>query len=176
MRRIDLLTRMIFAAGATVAVAFTAAVVIAGQLDLVVRNVSASLPEGWYVRVSGPLQTGSLVTFMLPRSMAPYAASVPAMQSFFRDHPLLKPVVGLAGDTICRDHQDVFSVNGTPLAVAMRAGPSGHPLPAWHGCHVLAEDEIAVFSNRIPDSIDSRLFGAVPIAEVTGTYRPLWVN
>jgi len=58
----------------------------------------------------------------------------------------------------------------------MRAGPSGHPLPAWHGCQVLAEDEIAVFSNRIPDSIDSRLFGAVPIAEVTGTYRPLWVN
>jgi type IV secretory pathway protease TraF len=176
MRGIDLHIRIMFGAGATVALAFTAAVVIAGQLGLVVRNISASLPEGWYVRVSGPLQTGSLVTFRLPRSMDPYAASVPAMQSFFRDHPLLKPIAGLAGDTICRDDQDIFSIYGTPLAVVLRAGPSGHPLPAWHGCHVLAEDEIAVFSTRIPDSIDSRLFGAVPIAEVTGTYRPLWVE
>jgi type IV secretory pathway protease TraF len=176
MRRIDRITRIGFAAMAASALTFTIAVVVAGRHDLVIRNISPSLPLGWYMRVNEPVTTGSLVTFPLPRSMSAYAASEPAMQAFFRDHSLIKPVVAMSGDTICRDRRGVFSVNGKALATAARTGPTGRPLPVWRGCVELSKDEIAVFSNRVPDSIDSRLFGAVPLSDVEGVYTALWVE
>lgn len=139
-------------------------------------NSSPSLPRGWYLRSFVPIARGSLVWFRLPAVMDDYVASVPGMAAWYADpeNGLLKPVVAVAGDTICRDGL-AFSVDGRVLGTALRFGPSGRPLPVWSGCRLLAAGEIAVFSDRIPDSDDSRYYGAIA-AGAAVPYRPWLVE
>ncbi|MBK8177257.1 MAG: S26 family signal peptidase [Rhodospirillales bacterium] len=139
-------------------------------------NSSPSLPRGWYVRSNQPIARGGLVWFRLPPVMADYVASVPGMAAWYADpeNGLLKPVAAVAGDTICRDGL-AFSINGHVVGTALPFGPSGRPLPVWSGCRRLAVGEIAVFSDRIPDSDDSRYYGAIA-ATAAVAYRPWLVE
>lgn len=155
-----------------------AAVTLTGLCDLqpLKINGTRSLPRGLYVRSFEPIRRGAIVWFPLPAAMRSYVASFPAAAAWF-DRPangLLKPVVGLAGDVICRDDDGVFSLNGHALGRAPAAGPGG-ALPAWQGCRRLAQGELAVFSERIPDSLDSRLYGPVKAADAR-VYRRLWTE
>jgi Signal peptidase, peptidase S26 len=81
----------------------------------------------------------------------------------------MKPVVGTAGDTICRSSEGIFSVNGVALGTAAGVGHDGHPLPSWTGCKVLKADEIAVFADCWL-CLDSRFYGSVPKSSAT-VYR-----
>lgn len=151
-----------------------AAVTVAGLCDLQPFKVNGtrSLPRGIYVRTFEPIRRGALVWFPLPAAMRSYVAAFPGAAWF--DQPangLLKPVVGLNGDVICRGDDGVFSLNGEALGRV----PAGGNLPAWHGCRRLGPDELAVFSGRIPDSLDSRLYGPVAAADAH-VYRPLWTE
>lgn len=139
-------------------------------------NPSPSLPRGWYLRSSEPIERGSLVWFRLPAVMDEYVASLPGMTAWYGEpeNGLLKPVAAIAGDTICRDGL-AFSINGRVVGTALQSGPSGWPLPVWSGCRLLAVSEIAVFSDRIPDSNDSRYYGAIA-ASAAVAYRPWLVE
>ncbi|QNT71505.1 S26 family signal peptidase (plasmid) [Defluviicoccus vanus] len=48
-------------------------------------------------------------------------------------------------------------------------------MPSWQGCRRLVEGELAVFADRLPDSLDSRFYGAVEAAQAR-VYRPLWTQ
>ncbi len=155
-----------------------AAVTLTGLCDLQPFKVNGtrSLPRGIYVRTFETPRVGSIVWFPLPAAMRSYVAAFPGAVAWF-DRPsngLLKPVVGLAGDVICRDDVGVFSLNGRAIGRVPVAGPGGD-LPAWQGCRRLGEGELAVFSGRIPDSLDSRLYGPVAAAGAH-VYRPLWTE
>lgn len=153
---------------------------IVGVADLqpIKINPTNSLPKGIYVRSIVPIRKGSIVWFRLPETMRPYVGQYPEWLAFF-DKPgngLMKPVVAVEGDEICREAAtDVFTVAGEFKGVALADGPDGHELPRWRGCRQLGPNEIAVFSDRIPDSLDSRYFGPLRIDEVR-TYRPLWTE
>jgi type IV secretory pathway protease TraF len=140
-------------------------------------NGTASLPRGLYVRSFETPRVGTIVWFPLPAAMRDYVAAFPGAAAWFATpgNGLLKPVVGTAGDVICRGTDDAFSLNGEVLGTAPAAGPEGRPLPAWHGCQRLSEGELAVFSARLPDSLDSRLYGPVAAADAH-VYRPLWTE
>lgn len=155
-----------------------AAVTLAGLADLQPFKVNGtrSLPRGIYVRTFETPRVGSIVWFPLPAAIRSYVAAFPGAAAWF-DQPangLLKPVVGLAGDVICRGGDGVFSVNGRVLG-RVAAAAEGRALPAWQGCRRLGPDELAVFSDRIPDSLDSRLYGPVAAADAH-VYRPLWTE
>jgi type IV secretory pathway protease TraF len=49
----------------------------------------------------------------------------------------------------------------------------GRPLPAWHGCRVLAADEIFLMNWDEPDSLDGRYFGPLPRSAVIARAIPI---
>ncbi|MBL8665989.1 MAG: S26 family signal peptidase [Rhodospirillales bacterium] len=157
--------------------ALVAAITLLGVsgLEPLKLNTTASLPKGLYVRTFETPRVGTIVWFPLPAALQAYVADIPGAAQWFSQpgNGLLKPVVGGAGDTVCRAADRTFSVNGRALGQAPAAGPGGRPLPAWQGCRTLQEGELAVFAPLLLDSLDSRLYG--PVAAVTArVYRPLW--
>ena len=87
--------------------------------------------------------------------------------------PLLKQVAAAEGDLVCTQGS-TLAVNGRRLAPIYTVDPHGGRLPQWRGCRRLVAGELFVFSNRIPNSFDSRYYGPVSAQHVLGVYRPLW--
>lgn len=146
------------------------AVSIAIPAFLFIENVTPSIPLGIYVRSFESIRVGSIVAFPVPACLRAYTSHWPAVDAWAARNNLMKPVVGVAGDTICRDAAtNIFSVNGRALGMAAAAGHDGVPLPSWTGCTTLSADQIAVFAD-CPLCLDSRFFGALPRSTVTA-YR-----
>jgi type IV secretory pathway protease TraF len=49
----------------------------------------------------------------------------------------------------------------------------GRPLPVWHDRHTLGTDEFFVFSDRIPNSFDSRCYGPIHHHQIETVRRAL---
>ena len=62
-------------------------------------------------------------------------------------------------------------INGQARAPIAIRDSAGDLLPQWKGCRRLGSDELFVFSDRIPNSFDSRYYGPVHRSEVIGVYR-----
>lgn len=91
------------------------------------------------------------------------------------DVPLLKRVVGLNGDRVCRRGDEIF-VNGQLVATANSHDGLGRAMPDWHGCHMLTERSVFLLQDH-PQSFDGRYFGPVDRRLIIGraTYlRPPW--
>jgi len=80
--------------------------------------------------------------------------------------PLLKRVVGLSGDTICRLDNQVL-INGKAIATALKRDQSDRILADWRGCHILSVDLIFFLQDH-PQSFDGRYFGPVDRALIVG--------
>lgn len=139
-----------------------------------VINTTHSMPTGIYIRTWQTPTLGSIVTIPLPAIMHDYVNAYPAWSAWFNTHPLLKVVVGTEGTVICRNAvTGDFEASGRVLGVAASHGPDGRALPSWAGCRRLNTDEIAVFGGGLPDSVDSRYWGASRASDAR-TYRMLW--
>lgn len=151
---------------------------VAGRVSytwLITENWTNSLPLGLYIRAFREPTQGVLLWFPMPDAIAGYIRKYyPAEYEWFRQpaNGFLKPIVGVAGDTMCRDKREVFSVNGKPLGIALTRDLRGHPLPSWRGCRRITAGNVAVFSDHDTGSIDSRYFGLVRIPDNAATYRP----
>lgn len=143
------------------------------HLPVLVWNASASAPIGLYrVRADTQVVRGDLVLVRPPSAVASLAATrdyVPA------GVPLIKRMVALEGDIVCGDGRSV-SINGEPVAARLEADRLGRPLPAWEGCRVLKTGELFLLMPDVPDSFDSRYFGAVRVESVIGQLVPLWID
>lgn len=142
------------------------------NVQLLVINITDSMPRGIYIRSFETIHRGSIVTIPMPEIMREYVRAYPAWDRFFDSHRLLKNVVAIHGDTICRIGQR-FSVNETVLASAEERGPDSRLLPTWQGCKRLMQDEIAVYSDGLRDSLDSRYWGPTP-SSTARVYRSVW--
>ena len=134
-------------------------------------NTSPSEPPGLYVRSGGSPRPGELVAFMAPPPAFPYA-----------DHrlgelhhiPIIKAVAAGEGMMVCT-RNEVLSIAGRLRAPIAKTDRHGSGLPHWHDCRTLRASELFVFSDRIPNSFDSRYYGPIRAANVISTYRPLWI-
>lgn len=133
----------------------------------IVYNPSASAPIGyyWVTEYNGKfeLEVGSFVVIPTPiefRLMAAKRHYLPI------NIPLIKRVVALSGDEICREHQTV-SINGKPITEALIADKQGRKLPIWDGCYTLKNDEFFALMNA-KDSFDGRYFGALKTQDIIG--------
>ena len=136
-------------------------------------NATASTPIGLYgIRPAGVLHINELVAAMPPEPVA----------SFLTDHgflpkgvPLLKHVMALPGQTICRIGAAV-SIDGNVIGEALARDSRGRTLPVWSGCRTITADEIFLMNRTVPDSLDGRYFGPFPTHSIIGQAIPLWTD
>lgn len=140
-----------------------------GARPLLLWNRTASEPEGLYVRDRSPVSVGALVAFQAPSTAFPYADG---QMSYLRRVPILKSVAAVSGDEVCTEN-DRLRINGQTLAPILKTDRRGVTLPRWRGCRRLRAGELFVFSDRIPNSFDSRYFGPISRADIVGVFRPL---
>jgi len=121
-----------------------------------IYNASASAPIGFYWIDEQPVERGDYVLVNVPEQVRKLVIEREYLPP---DVPLLKRVVGLDGDRICR-RSDEISVNGTVVATAKSRDGQGREMPDWHGCHFLTEHTVFLLQDH-PQSFDGRYFGPV---------------
>jgi conjugative transfer signal peptidase TraF len=137
----------------------------------IVINTSPSVQPGLYVRSSDPPRVGAIVDFRIP----------PMAQEYIHERTgndgenwyILKPIAAGPGDRIDTTGDWVI-INGHRLAPMPPAEDSaGRPLPTWREARVLGADEFFVFSDRIPNSFDSRCYGPIRRWQVEAVRKPI---
>ena len=89
--------------------------------------------------------------------------------------PMLKRVLALPGQTVCRKGQTI-SVDAIDMGNALSRDSRGRPLPVWQGCRVVADGELFLMNWQSEDSLDGRYFGFVPNSSVIGKALPVWTR
>lgn len=142
-----------------------------GAAPGLVWNVSASVPIGLYlVTVPDRLRVTDLVVVEPSQAVADFLAE----RSYLpRRVPLLKRVLALPGQTVCRRNLTII-VDGLEVGAAREIDHLGRALPVWQGCRSIADDMIFVMNWQSPNSLDGRYFGPTPITSIVGRATPLW--
>ncbi len=133
-------------------------------------NATASTPVGLYVvQPASRLAVGDLAAVMPPERLASFLAD-----GGYLPHgvPLLKHVAGLPGQQVCRANRTIL-VDGVALGEALDRDRHGRALPAWNGCRRLRPGEVFLMNPAIPDSLDGRYFGPIPVRSILGRAVPL---
>lgn len=152
------------------------AIVIASGVPTAPRliwNASASVPIGFYtIEPADGLEVPDLVAVQPPQ---PIASFMVERGYVARDVPLLKHVLGLPGQRLCRDGPAI-TVDAVPLGEARDHDSRGRDLPVWRGCRVIADGELFLMNLEAADSLDGRYFGPFPASAVIGRATPLFTD
>lgn len=136
-------------------------------------NATASTPTGLYaLRPVGKLQVMELVVVRPPEPVASYLADGGFLPE---GAPLLKHVMALPGQTVCRAG-DTVTVDHVDVGEAKTRDHLGRLLPRWSGCHTLTPGQIFLMNPTVPDSLDGRYFGPFPIISIIARAVPLWTD
>ncbi|WP_375786949.1 S26 family signal peptidase [Bradyrhizobium sp. Pha-3] len=134
-------------------------------------NASESVPIGLYrVQPADKLFVTELLAVQPPEPLATFLdlnGYLPA------GLPMLKRVLALPGQTVCRSGLTV-SVDSIEMGEARDRDNRGRPLPKWQGCRVVGEGELFVMNWQSTNSLDGRYFGFLPTSTVLGRALPVW--
>ena len=92
-----------------------------------------------------------------------------------RGVPLLKRVLGLPGQRVCRSGATI-TVDNVEMGAALERDRMGRDLPVWQGCRIIRDGELFLMNWDIRDSLDGRYFGPVLASSVIGRALPLWTD
>lgn len=138
-----------------------------------VWNETASVPVGFYtVEPVTRSDARDLVAVMPPE---PLASFMVARGYIGRDVPLLKHVIGLPGQRVCRIGRTI-TVDGIVMGEALERDSHGRDLPVWQGCRVIGDGQLFLMNRGVPDSLDGRYFGPLPANSAIGRAVPLWTD
>ena len=151
---------------------FTAAKILNRHGAWLLHNDSASEAEGLYLRTGGAPAVGRVVAFMAPAAAGPY---VERHLAILHRTPVLKTLAAGPGDFVCSSSGRLV-IDGQVVAAVAAKDPRGVRLPQWDECRRLRAGEWFAFSDRVPNSFDSRYFGPIRTDQVIAAYRPLWVT
>lgn len=138
-----------------------------------VWNASASVPIGLY-KVS-PAARLAVTDLVVAKPTEPLATILAEGGYLPRGLPLIKRVLALPGQTVCRTGVFV-TVDGIVMGSAREKDRNGRKLPKWQGCRVVAPEHVFLMNWDEPDSLDGRYFGMLPLASVVGRAEPLWTR
>ncbi|MFV0386943.1 S26 family signal peptidase [Paracoccus sp. (in: a-proteobacteria)] len=148
----------------------------AGAVDWptkLIWNETASVPVGFYtVEPAARIDASDLVAVMPPE---PLASFIVERGYVGRDVPLLKRVLGLPGQQVCRISRTI-TVDGIVMGEALERDRMGRDLPVWQGCQIIGLNQLFLMNRNIPDSLDGRYFGPLPASSVIGRAVPLWTD
>ena len=138
-----------------------------------VWNATASAPVGFYtIEPADQIEVPELVAIIPPE---PLAGFMVGRGYVGRGVPLLKRVIGLPGQRVCRTGHTI-TVDGVEMGDALDRDRIGRALPVWLGCRVIADGQLFLMNIDVPDSLDGRYFGPVPASAAIGRALPLWTN
>ncbi|PDT65795.1 S26 family signal peptidase [Bradyrhizobium ottawaense] len=136
-------------------------------------NASESAPIGLYrLQDAGPLEVTELVAVRPPEPLASFLDFNGYLPSGV---PMLKRVLGLPGQTVCRTGLKIV-VDNIEMGEARERDGRDRPLPAWQGCRVIASDEVFLMNWQSANSLDGRYFGPIAMSAVIGRAVPLWIR
>jgi len=144
-------------------------------------NLSSSMPLGLYQRIAhSVIHRGDIVAVCLPKDIALAGKKRSYIsQGSCPGHTmaLLKTVVALPGDTVRLSSKSI-QVNGVVyFAPQQQKDHQSKSLVLWVKNKTYRHIKtVWLFGSHDPiHSWDSRYFGGVPIKNIVGTYRKLWV-
>lgn len=133
-------------------------------------NASASAPIGLYrVQPADNLNVADLVAVAVPPLIAEFMADRGYLPMGV---PMLKRVLALPGQTVCRHGLDIIAY-GSTIGQARERDSAGRKMPVWQGCRRIAGDELFLMNFDVPDSVDGRYFGPLPRGFVIGRALPV---
>lgn len=136
-------------------------------------NATASAPVGFYiVEPADRIEVPELVAVMPPEPLAGFMVGCGYVG---RGIPLLKRVLGLPGQRVCRTGSAI-TVDGIEMGEALERDSLGRDLPIWQGCRVIGDGQIFLMNWDVSDSLDGRYFGPIPASSVIGRAVPLWTD
>ena len=154
-------------------VALLASVICAKPVALYVWNASESAPPGLYrLQPVDTLFVTELVAVLPPEPLAAFLAEGSYLP---RGVPMLKRVLALPGQTVCRNGLTI-TVDGIGLGEALDRDRRGRPLPIWQGCRVVARDDVFLMNWQSSDSLDGRYFGPIPASAIIARALPIWTD
>jgi type IV secretory pathway protease TraF len=134
---------------------------VEGATPHYIWNASNSVPIGLYrVQPVNRLNVTDLVAVQPPDLLAAFLD----LNGYLPiGVPMLKRVLALPGQTVCR--------NGLTIAVdGINVGE------VWHGCRTIADSDVFVMNWQFADSLDGRYFGPLPASAVIGKAIPVWTD
>ncbi len=138
---------------------------------ILIWNASASVPIGLYhVQPEDHLVVADLAVVAPPEPVGSFLAERGYLP---RGVPLLKQVLALPGQTVCRIRLAIM-IDGVVMATAREHDRRGRPLPVWQGCHMIAEGDVFLMNWQSADSLDGRYFGPLSAASIIGRAVALW--
>ena len=162
MRRFAIVLPLVLLTGFTV-------LEITNPAPVFIWNHTASIDRGLYLYAGNDVELGVTVAVSAPPEHMHWLNE----RGLLPENVLLmKQVVAVSGDQICRISNEIF-VRGDRVAAAHPIDSNGNPLPHWRGCQLLQEGEFFILGTH-PDSLDGRYFGPVHLDLVIGTYRLIW--
>lgn len=167
------MTRLVWAFGALVASSLVAVSAYVDTPTKLIWNASASTPIGLYaVQPIERLEVADLVAVDVPEPMASFLADGGYLPPGV---PLLKRVVGLPGQQVCRVGVAI-TVNRVEIGQAREMDRLDRAMPDWQGCRRIAAGEVFLMNRDISDSLDGRYFGPLPASSIIGRAVPLWTD
>lgn len=155
------------------AVTSIAAASVADLPTKLIWNATASAPIGFYtVEPANALDVPELVAVMPPEPLERFMVERGYVG---RGVPLLKRVLGLPGQRVCR-LRSTITVDGIEMGEALDRDRIGRDLPVWQGCRTIAPGELFLMNWEVRDSLDGRYFGPIPADSVIGRALPLWTD
>jgi hypothetical protein len=149
----------------------------AGNIKRIARGLYASVPKHadaatWWVDrflLASRLRPEAVIGYHSALELHGYADG---RMGYLHQVPILKQIAAGEGDVVCT-RAGALSINGRWRAPVFVHDPRGATLPQWRGCRALLKGEFFVFSNRIPNSFDSRYYGPVKVDQIMGVFEPV---
>ncbi len=133
-------------------------------------NASASAPIGLYqIAPAERFAIGDLLVIAPPAALARFLAERGYLA---KGVPLIKRVVALSGQRICRVGSEI-AIDGIFIGTALARNRRGRDLPVWSGCRIVSDGELFLMNGQVRDSLDGRYFGPLPASAVIGRATPL---
>jgi conjugative transfer signal peptidase TraF len=165
--------RAFYVATTLLAVATLCGASVADGPPKLVWNASASAPIGLYaIRPAAQIKIADLVAVRAPE---PLAGFLDERGYLPRGAPLLKRVLGLPGQQVCRIGHAI-TVDGMEMGLALARDRIGRDLPLWQGCRRIRTGEVFLMNWQVRDSLDGRYFGPIPAAAIIGRAVLLWTR
>lgn len=146
-------------------------------------NETTSVPKGLWQATQAPLTHGQIVSFCPPdnalfqlfkkRGYAPERDDCPGRYTRF-----LKPIAALPGDTVEVSEVGI-RVNGKLLrnSKPLKQDALGRPFPIYPlGTYKVAPHTVWLVSHYVPNSVDARYFGPLPMSAIQSPMKPIWTE
>lgn len=136
-------------------------------------NTSASAPIGLYaVQSADNLEVTDLVAVAAPPMIAEFMADRGYLPMGV---PMLKRILVLPGETVCRHGLDIVAY-GSTIGRAREHDSAGRKMPVWQGCRRIGDDELFLMNFDVPDSVDGRYFGPFRRGFIIGRAQPVFTD